>query len=331
MEHHYPVPVTVQLAGSPQLDLQPAPESFAALEQEVLRAFNWTHPVRLVFQDMDGTAHLVTSAASYAAALTTCSLQGLLLTLKEPDPEVAHIAAVDAENGRLLCYHVPSTRLKRLELPFLNTSCRVVACPQALVVVSCGSDFNQCYEVTFDGETRCLSPLLTPTKYPTAAFHQGAVHVACGTNKAEKTVKNDACVLRDQWVALPSCSTGRSAASSISVEGGWYVVGGWRPGERDWDNLTVVECFRQGVWTTLPYSLPHPGRLLGLVYMGDNYLFVCGVRNYLLNIVTGESVKRAPGRHHMFRSIGMRDKDSIYQVTETQVMTYSISRDMWTS
>ena len=330
MEHDFPVNVTIRLANSPVLDLQPAPASFESLEQEAITAYRLAPPLRFTFQDMDGVSHLVSSAASYTAALGKCSLQGLLLTLQESESSGTHVAAVNAEEGQLVSYQAQSKVTKRFQLPFLNESCRVVVWPKSILIAGCSSDFRQCYDVTFSGEVQTRAPLPAGRKYHTMCIVQGSVHLACGTN-LEHVPSNSALVLQDQWTPLTSLFVGRSAASSVEVQGTWYVLGGWRPGQSDWENLNSVERFQLGTWSLLPYSLPQPGRLLGLAYLGDRQILVCGVRAYELNLSTGESVKRAASGGQSFRSSGLRDQDSVYLLNESRLWTYSITRDAWTS
>lgn len=330
MEHDFPVNVTIRLANAPLLELQPAPASFESLEQEAITAYRLAPPLRFTFQDMDGFSHLVSSAASYTAALGKCSLQGLLLTLQISENVGSHVAAVNAEEGQLVSYQVQSKVLKRFQLPFLNDSCRVVVGSRSLLVAGCNSDCRQCFDVTFSGEVQTQAALPAGRQYHTMCIVQGSVHLACGTN-VEHVPSNSAFILQDQWTPLPSLAIARSAASSVEVQGVWYILGGWRPGQSDWENLKTVECYQQGTWTLLAYSLPQPGRLLGLIYLGERQLLVCGVRAYELNLSTGESVRRAAPRDQLFRSSGLRDQDSVYLLNESRLWTYSITRDAWTS
>lgn len=331
MEHDFPVSVAIRLAGAPLLNLQPAPTSFAALEQEVIVAYRLAPPLCFTFQDMDGATNLVSSASSYTAALGKCSLQGLLLTLQEEESSVHHIAAVNAQEGQLLAYQVQSKVMLRFQLPFLNDSCRVVVCAKFLFVSGCDLDCRQCFEITFRGKVQARAPLRAGRKYHTMCLVQGTIHLACGTDSEHVPSKSALELREDQWVPLPPLSFERSAPSSVEVEGVWYVLGGWRPGQHDWENLNTIECFSQNAWARLPYSLPQPGRLLGLVYLGEKKLLVCGVRTYELNLSTGDSIRRTAPRNQLFRSSGLREQDSVYLLNESQVWTYSMTRDNWSS
>jgi hypothetical protein len=133
------------------------------------------------------------------------------------------------------------------------------------------------------------------------------------------------------WSNVEPCATKRKSAGSVVVKEDWYIAGGWQTRNFKWKKLTKVERYRAGRWHTLPVKLLAPTCALGLVWLRDTTVLVCGSSTYLLDLETGQSRECACPGQDSFQSNGVVVQGIAYLLAEGEVWAYNCEENTWTS
>ena len=111
----------------------------------------------------------------------------------------------------------------------------------------------------------------TPTSYYTLVVHDSELLLVGGCEYFTGAITNQIFTMRDgEFVeALPLMKEKRESPSAVSSGSALVVAGGWDASE----NLSSVEVFKDGKWTTAP-SLPSAGSVMQSALHGDQWYLI---------------------------------------------------------
>ena len=320
------LPLTITLPGRSQLTFPQFPTSFADLEQQICSFFEIQPPFRLLYKSEDGKAHLISSAETYAGATHSCPSDGLQVTLEAGPFQVATV-----HSGELLCFNIKTRLMKRLELPVFTDMCRVILyVNNGLLVTGCGAEMQDCYEVTSSWQLLPRPRLPASRNAHTMGLIGETAYLASGI-EAGQLSKTVLALTEGAWRNVEPCLKKRKFASSVVVKGDWYIAGGWHTQNFKWKKVRDVERYRAGRGSGLSVKLLAPAPSLGLVWLRETTVLVCGESTYMLDLETGGTRECACPGQISFKSSGVVVQGIAYLLAEGEVWAYNCEENTWTS